>query len=138
MSARQRPAPGVLWGASLFTVAPFQFESRSARLHRFSVHCNQMGRSDEMQGLQPAAAAACRSALELMAGRLRAYFRRRMPTLPTEVGDLVQETRLAVHLQRGTCDPSFAVSAWFTAMARHKLVDQWRRRRAAGRPDRRV
>lgn len=73
-------------------------------------------------------ATAYRHALEMMAGRLRAYFRRRMPTLPTEAEDLVQETLLAVHLQRGTYDPSFAVSAWFTAMARHKLVDLWRRR----------
>lgn len=76
--------------------------------------------------------AAYRQALGLMANRLRAYFRRRMPTLPDDVEDLVQETLLAVHLQRGTYDPTFAVSAWFTAIARHKLVDLWRRR---GRQD---
>ena len=55
-----------------------------------------------------------------------------MPTLQDDVEDLVQETLLAVHLQRGTYDPTFAVSAWFTAIARHKLVDLWRRR---GRQD---
>lgn len=72
--------------------------------------------------------AAYKQALEWMAQRLRAYFRRRMPTLQDDVEDLVQETLLAVHLQRGTYDPAFAVSAWFTAIARHKLVDLWRRR----------
>lgn len=55
-----------------------------------------------------------------------------MPTLQDDVEDLVQETLLAVHLQRGTYDPTFAVSAWFTTIARHKLVDLWRRR---GRQD---
>lgn len=76
--------------------------------------------------------AAYRQSLELMARRLRAYFRRRMPTSQADVEDLVQETLLAVHLQRGTYDPAFAVSAWFTAIARHKLIDLWRRR---GRQD---
>lgn len=71
---------------------------------------------------------AYRQSLDWMARRLRAYFRRRMPTLQGDVEDLVQETLLAVHLQRGTYDPAFAVSAWFTAIARHKLVDLWRRR----------
>lgn len=75
---------------------------------------------------------AYRQSLDLIAQRLRAYFRRRMPTLQNDVEDLVQETLLAEHLQRGTYDPSFAVSAWFTAIARHKLVDLWRRR---GRKD---
>lgn len=76
--------------------------------------------------------AAYRRSLDLIARRLRFYFRRRMPTLQDDVEDLVQETLLAVHLQRGTYDPTFAVSAWFTAIARHKLVDLWRRR---GRQD---
>ncbi len=71
---------------------------------------------------------AYREALAVMAARLRAYFRRRMPTLQDDVEDLVQETLLAVHLQRGTYDPSFPVTAWLTAIARHKLVDLWRRR----------
>ena len=75
---------------------------------------------------------AYRQALERMARRLRAYYRRRMPNLLDDVEDLVQETLLAVHLQRGTYDPSFAVSAWFTAIARHKLIDLWRRRGRRG------
>jgi RNA polymerase sigma-70 factor (ECF subfamily) len=35
---------------------------------------------------------------------------------------------LALHLQRGSYDPSLPVSAWALAIARHKLVDLWRRR----------
>jgi RNA polymerase sigma-70 factor, ECF subfamily len=72
--------------------------------------------------------AAYRQALGLLASRLRAYLKRRLSGLPDEVEDLVQETLLALHLQRGTYDPSLPVSAWAVAIARHKLVDLWRRR----------
>lgn len=71
---------------------------------------------------------AYRQALSLMAIRLRLYFRRRMPNLLDEVEDLVQETLLAIHLHRGTYDPEFPVSAWLMGIARHKLVDLFRRR----------
>lgn len=66
--------------------------------------------------------------LALMAGQLRGYFRRRMPALANDVEDLVQETLLAVHLQRGTYDASYPVTAWLLAIAKYKLVDLWRRR----------
>ena len=66
--------------------------------------------------------------LALMARQLRGYFRRRMPALVGDVEDLVQETLLAVHLQRGTYDANYPVTAWLLAIARHKLVDLWRRR----------
>lgn len=72
--------------------------------------------------------AAYRDALERIAARLRGYFRRRLGRIPDEVEDLVQETLLALHLQRGTYDPTLPVSAWVLAIARHKLVDLWRRR----------
>jgi RNA polymerase sigma-70 factor (ECF subfamily) len=71
---------------------------------------------------------AYRQALGLLASRLRGYLKRRLSGLPDEVEDLVQETLLTVHLQRGTYDPSLPVSAWVLAIARHKLVDLWRRR----------
>lgn len=73
-------------------------------------------------------AAAYRQALERIAARLRGYFRRRMHSVPDDVEDLVQETLLALHLQRGTYEPTLPVSAWVLAIARHKLVDLWRRR----------
>jgi RNA polymerase sigma-70 factor (ECF subfamily) len=72
--------------------------------------------------------AAYRDALRRMATRLRAYLRRRLQAWPDEVEDLVQETLLALHLQRGTWEPSLPVSAWMIAIARHKLIDLWRRR----------
>lgn len=72
--------------------------------------------------------AAYRQALLLIASRLRGFLRRRMQSVPDEVEDLVQETLLALHLQRGTYDPALPVSAWVHAVARHKLVDLWRRR----------
>lgn len=76
--------------------------------------------------------AAYREALARIAIRLRAYLRRRMQSLPDDVEDLVQETLLALHLQRGTYDPALPVSSWVLAICRHKLVDLWRRR---GRQD---
>ncbi|HQY07970.1 MAG TPA: sigma-70 family RNA polymerase sigma factor [Burkholderiaceae bacterium] len=72
--------------------------------------------------------AAYRAALALMATRLRSWLRRRMSSWPDELEDLVQETLLALHLQRGTHDAAVPVSAWMFAIARHKLIDLWRRR----------
>lgn len=67
-------------------------------------------------------------ALALAAVRLRGYFGRRMGARPHDVEDLVQETLLALHLQRGTYDATAPVTAWLHAIARHKLVDLLRRR----------
>lgn len=72
--------------------------------------------------------AAYRQALLRIAARLRSYFSRRLSSLPDEVEDLVQETLLALHLQRGTYDPAWPVGAWAFAIARHKLTDLFRRR----------
>jgi RNA polymerase sigma-70 factor, ECF subfamily len=72
--------------------------------------------------------AAYRDALGRMAARLRAFYRRRMASHVDEVEDLVQETLLALHLQRSTYDASLPVSAWMHAIARYKLIDLWRRR----------
>jgi len=71
---------------------------------------------------------AYRQCLSLRAARLRGYLKRRLSAWPDDVEDLVQETLLALHLQRGTYDPALTVSAWAVAIARHKLADLWRRR----------
>lgn len=71
---------------------------------------------------------AYRDALRLIAGRLRAYLRRHLQNLPDDVEDLVQETLLAIHLHRGSYDPSQAVTAWVLGISRHKLMDLYRRR----------
>jgi RNA polymerase sigma-70 factor (ECF subfamily) len=75
---------------------------------------------------------AYRQALERIAARLRGYLRRRMQGSPDDLEDLVQDTLLAIHLQRGTYDPALPLGSWVLAIARHKLVDLWRRR---GRQD---
>lgn len=72
--------------------------------------------------------AAYSESLLRIAARLRPYFRRRLQRLPHEVEDLVQEVLLAVHLHRGTHTPGLPVAAWVLAIARHKLVDLYRRR----------
>ena len=71
---------------------------------------------------------AYRQALQLIAQRLRRFYSRRLQALPDEVEDLVQETLLALHVQRGTYDAALPISGWVFAIARHKLVDLWRRR----------
>ena len=72
--------------------------------------------------------AAYEAALQRIAARLRGYLRRRMQSQPDDVEDLVQETLLALHVQRGTHDADLPVGRWVLAIARHKLVDLWRRR----------
>ena len=76
--------------------------------------------------------AAYREALSKIAQRLRRFYGRRLQALPDEVEDLVQETLLALHIQRGTYDETLPVSSWVFAIARHKLVDLWRRRGRRG------
>jgi RNA polymerase sigma-70 factor (ECF subfamily) len=71
---------------------------------------------------------AYREVLGEIARQLRRYLSRRMTNVPDDVEDLVQETLLAIHLQRGTYDPGFPLAAWVTAIAKHKLIDLWRRR----------
>lgn len=72
--------------------------------------------------------AAYRESLAKIAARVRRFYIRRLQALPDEVEDLVQETLIALHVQRGTYDNSLPVSSWVFAIARHKLVDLWRRR----------
>src|SRR3569832_132872 len=60
---------------------------------------------------------------------LRRYFERRLSDA-AEAEDLVQETLLAVHSRRQTYEPSRPFTAWAYAIARYKLIDHFRRRRA--------
>lgn len=69
--------------------------------------------------------------LKDMSPYLRAFFRKRLSSLPDEVEDLVQETLLAIHNQRHTYDPAQPLTAWVYAIAKYKFVDLLRRR--AGR-----
>jgi RNA polymerase sigma-70 factor (ECF subfamily) len=72
-------------------------------------------------------AAAHAQMLHALAGRLRAYFGRRMGSDAAELEDLVQETLIAVHLKRHTFDPALRFTPWAYAVARHKMIDHLRR-----------
>jgi RNA polymerase sigma-70 factor (ECF subfamily) len=74
-------------------------------------------------------ATAHRQLLMLLSERLRAYFARRMASNGADIEDLVQETLLAVHLRRASYDRSQPFTAWAHAIARHKLIDHWRRQK---------
>ncbi len=71
--------------------------------------------------------AAYRAALALIAARVRAYLRRRMEHGAADVEDVVQETLLAIHLQRGTHEPGWPLANWVLSIARYKWVDHARR-----------
>ncbi|MGE0800301.1 MAG: sigma-70 family RNA polymerase sigma factor [Lautropia sp.] len=53
---------------------------------------------------------------------------RRLGAPDGEAEDIVQEVLLAIHLKRGTWDPSRPVGPWVAAIARNKLIDVLRRR----------
>ncbi len=46
----------------------------------------------------------------------------------SEAEDVVQEVLLAIHLKRGTWDPTRPLGPWLTTIVRNKLVDSLRRR----------
>jgi RNA polymerase sigma-70 factor (ECF subfamily) len=72
-------------------------------------------------------AAAYRELLALLAGELRTFFRRRIALPAHEIEDLVQETLLAIHAKRETYDVEQPLTNWLFAIARHKLIDRYRR-----------
>ena len=62
---------------------------------------------------------------------LRALTRRRIASFAgpsSDIEDVVQEVLLAIHLKRGTWDPSRPLGPWLTTIVRNKLVDSLRRR----------
>ncbi len=72
-------------------------------------------------------AGAYRTLLEMLQRQLAAYFRRRLGHT-AEVDDLVQELLIAIHTRRATYDRAQLFTAWTYAIARHKLIDHFRRR----------
>jgi RNA polymerase sigma-70 factor, ECF subfamily len=73
-------------------------------------------------------ASAYQHFLRDMSAHLRAFFKRRLSSLPDDIEDLVQETLLAVHNQRHTYQSDQPLTAWVHAIARYKLVDFFRAR----------
>jgi RNA polymerase sigma factor (sigma-70 family) len=72
-------------------------------------------------------AAAHATLLRLLVPLLRGYYRRRVRGADDDVEDLVQETLVAVHTRRSTYDRDRAFGAWLFAIARYKMIDQFRR-----------
>lgn len=66
--------------------------------------------------------------LKEMTAHLRAFFRKRLSSLPDEVEDLVQETLLTIHNQRHTYDAGQPLTAWAYAIAKYRYIDLLRRR----------
>lgn len=74
-------------------------------------------------------AAAHASLLRALVPLLRSFYRRRMSAGSDDIEDLVQETLIAVHTRRGTYDRDRVFAAWLFAIARYKMIDQFRRNR---------
>lgn len=66
--------------------------------------------------------------LRAVAPLLQAFYRRRCAGQP-DIDDLVQETLIAVHEKRGSYDGARPFTPWLYAIARYKMIDQFRRRR---------
>ncbi|GLK73393.1 sigma-70 family RNA polymerase sigma factor [Ancylobacter dichloromethanicus] len=66
--------------------------------------------------------------LERVARRVRSYVSSRTAQGGIDPEDVVQETLLAIHLKRHTWMPDSAVLPWVLTIARHKLIDAYRRR----------
>ncbi len=71
---------------------------------------------------------AYRCLLDMLRHLLLNYYGRRLArSAPADVDDLVQDTLLALHQRRITYDRERPFTAWFFTIARHKLVDHYRR-----------
>lgn len=75
------------------------------------------------------AAADHASLLRALVPLLRAFYLRRMVCGQDDIEDMVQETLIAVHTRRATYDRNRAFTAWLFAIARYKMIDQFRRTR---------
>ena len=76
-------------------------------------------------------AVAYQRLLKDLAPALRVAARRglvRVGGSQSEAEDVVQETLLAIHLKRHTWDAAAPIGPWISAIVRHKVIDQMRRR----------
>ncbi len=71
--------------------------------------------------------------LEIISVLVRSFARGRLHrwrlSQEIDVEDIVQEVLMAVHLKKGTYDPSQALEPWIFAIANYKMVDVIRRHR---------
>jgi RNA polymerase sigma-70 factor (ECF subfamily) len=75
-------------------------------------------------------AAAHAALLRALVPLLQSFYRRRMAQAQNDIEDLVQETLIAVHTRRESYDRDRPFVAWLYAIARHRMIDHFRRRRA--------
>lgn len=80
---------------------------------------------------QDGEAAAHRELLASLAPRLRSFFRAKGAS-GEDAEDLVQETLIAIHTKRHLYDPGQPLLAWVWAIARHRMIDRWRRQSRRG------
>jgi RNA polymerase sigma factor (sigma-70 family) len=67
--------------------------------------------------------------LRALAALLSSFYRRRLRNAQDNVEDLVQETLITVHTRRATYDRDRPFTSWLYAIARHRLIDHYRRQR---------
>lgn len=72
-------------------------------------------------------AAAHAGLLRAVTPLLRSFFARRMRDNEADVEDLVQEALIAVHTRRASFERDRPFTPWLFSIARHKLVDHFRR-----------
>ncbi len=82
-----------------------------------------------MQASLAGEARAHRALLVALLPVLRRYFARKVSN-DADVDDLVQMTLIAVHERRDTYDPARPFGPWLFAVARYKMIDQFRRTRS--------
>ena len=66
---------------------------------------------------------------------LMSFYARRLHHGDAQVEDLVQDTLMAIHMRRESYDGARPFTPWLFAIARHKLVDHFRRRRVSSNID---
>ena len=76
-------------------------------------------------------AAAHEALLRALVPLLRSFYRRRLHGADDDVEDLVQETLISIHTRRTSYDRDRPFTAWLYAIARYRLIDHLRRRRAS-------
>jgi len=77
---------------------------------------------------------AYRELLGRMSRLLRGYYKTRLTRAlrgAVDAEDLVQETLMALHARRDTYDPAQPLTPWLYAIARYKLIDNYRKTRAS-------
>ncbi|MES2755290.1 MAG: sigma-70 family RNA polymerase sigma factor [Pseudomonadota bacterium] len=74
-------------------------------------------------------AAAHAALLGALVPLLRAFFSRRTSDGGGDIEDLIQEVLIAVHTRRASYDRDRPFTAWLFAIARHKMIDHYRKTR---------